>query len=216
MLFTKSGNPVQTNPLSLSWVSSLAVKPIVFFIACLPFIWLVYAIFASQLGENPIEKISTHTGEWALRFLLFGLTLTPFRWMIKKSWPLRFRRMIGLFTFFYAGLHLCTYLVLDQQFDWLAILNDVLDRPYITAGSVAFLILLPLAITSNRAMLKRLGRRWQPLHRWVYLAATAAVLHFVWLAKGDRIEPLIYLAVLMLLLTARLRRLVSAASPQGG
>lgn len=201
-----------SEPLSatvgLRWVRWLS-KPLVFLVALLPAAWLPYALLNGQLGPNPVEAITDHTGEWALRFLLLGLLLTPLRHWLKRPWPVRFRRMIGLFAFFYLALHMTTYLWLDQQWDVAMILDDVVSRPYITAGVVALLILTPLALTSTRGMMRRLGSRWQSLHRWVYVAGVAAVLHYVWLARGDRIEPLIYLAILIVLLLDRFRRLAA-------
>jgi len=135
--------------------------------------------------------------------LLISLCVTPLRYLLKQTWPLRFRRMLGLFAFFYAFLHVSIYMVLDQQLDISLIWEDLAERPYILAGTVAFLLLLPLAITSTRKMVSRLGRRWTLLHRGVYLASTAAVIHYVWLAKGDLIEPFVYLGLLMLLLGYR-------------
>ena len=182
------------------------LKPLVFTAALIPLASLVFALLTGKLGPNPIEVLTDETGEWALRFIILGLVLTPLRLWLKKPWPVQLRRMIGLFAFFYATVHLSIYLFLDQQLDLKAIMADLFERPYITAGSTAFLILLPLAVTSNRSMVKRLGKKWQALHRWVYIAACAAVVHYVWLAKGDRIEPYVYLAIVMALLIVRLKR----------
>lgn len=184
-------------------------KPVVFILLSLPFIWLLYALLTKQLGANPIEAITAFTGEWALRVLLLSLAMTPLRMLLKKPWPIRLRRMVGLFAFFYVFTHLATYLVLDQQFDLGAILSDILDRPYITAGTLAFLILIPLAVTSTKGMMKRLGKRWSALHRLVYVAATAAIVHYVWLTKGDQIEPIIYLVVLLVLMLFRVKKLLA-------
>ncbi len=185
------------------------LKPTVFLALSLPFIWLVYAVLTDSLSRNPIEAITRFTGEWALRILLLSLCMTPLRMVLKKPWPIRLRRMVGLFAFFYVALHLLTYLLLDQQLDVAAIVADVFERPYITAGTVAFLLMVPLAITSTKGMMKRLGKRWQPLHRLVYIATTAAVLHFVWLSKGDQLEPFVYLAVLLLLMLFRVKKLLT-------
>lgn len=176
----------------------------VFIAAITPFLYLVQALLTGALGPNPIDALTDQTGTLAIRFLLISLSLTPLRWLLKQTWPIRFRRMLGLFAFFYALLHVSIYLVLDQQLDLAAVWDDLVQRPYILAGTVAFLILVPLAVTSTQAMVRRLGRRWLSLHRGVYLAATAAVVHYVWLAKGDLIEPLVYLAILLLLLSGRL------------
>lgn len=189
------------------WRKPLAkklVKPVVFVAALTPFLALVNALLTDQLGPNPIEALTDHTGTLAIRFLLISLALTPLRWVLKNSWPVKLRRMLGLFAFFYAALHVSVYLLLDQQLDWLAIGQDLLERPYILAGTVSLVVLLPLAITSTKKMARRLGRRWSKLHRYVYIAATAAVIHYVWLAKGDLLEPFVYLAILMFLLSFRL------------
>ena len=185
------------------------LKPVVFVSLCAPFIWLVYTLLTNRLGANPIEAITGFTGEWALRILLLSLAMTPLRMLIKKPWPIRLRRMLGLFAFFYVLTHFATYLVLDQQFDIGAIVSDILERPYITAGTVAFVILIPLCLTSTKGMMKRLGKRWTALHRLVYLAATAAVVHYVWLTKGDQLEPLLYLIVLFVLMLFRVKRLIA-------
>lgn len=184
-----------------SW-SKLA-KPLVFAAALAPFIYLVWSLLTGGLGPNPIDILTDNTGTLAIRMLLISLCVTPLRYLLKQTWPLRFRRMLGLFAFFYAFLHVSIYMVLDQQLDISLIWEDLAERPYILAGTVAFLLLLPLAITSTRKMVRRLGKRWTLLHRGVYLASTAAVIHYVWLAKGDLIEPFVYLGLLMLLLGYR-------------
>jgi len=184
-----------------SW-SKLA-KPLVFSAALAPFIYLVWTLLTGGLGPNPIDILTDNTGTLAIRMLLISLCVTPLRYLLKQTWPLRFRRMLGLFAFFYAFLHVSIYMVLDQQLDISLIWEDLAERPYILAGTVAFLLLLPLAITSTRNMVRRLGKRWTLLHRGVYLASTAAVIHYVWLAKGDLIEPFVYLGLLMLLLGYR-------------
>ncbi len=200
---------VTTPAKKKAWAKRWWLKPLVFLVALIPLVSLVYSLLTGQLGPNPIEVLTDETGEWALRFIVLGLLLTPLRIWLKKPWPVQLRRMIGLFAFFYVVVHFSIYLFLDQQLDLAAIIADVIERPYITAGTVAFLILIPLAITSNRRMVKRLGKKWQSLHRWVYIAACAAVVHYVWLAKGDRIEPFVYLAIVMFLLVVRLKRVIS-------
>lgn len=182
----------------------LALKPLVFIAALLPFLLLLQSLLTGQLGPNPIDTLTDQTGTLAIRLLLISLMLTPLRWVLKNTWPIRLRRMLGLFAFFYAALHVATYLLLDQQLDMAAIGSDLSERPFIVAGTVAFLILLPLAITSNRRMVRKLGTRWLSLHRWVYIAGTAAVVHYVWLAKGDLIEPIVYLVLLLALFSYRL------------
>ncbi len=164
---------------------------------------LAVAAASDALGANPVEKITHETGAWALRFLMLCLTVTPLRRV--TGWrALRLeRRTLGLFAFFYACLHLATYVSLDLGFEWSELYEDILERPYITLGFSTFLVLLALASTSTRAAARRLGRRWKTLHRAVYLAGVGAVVHFLWLVKADTREPLVYGAILTLLLGSR-------------
>ena len=182
----------------------LLLKPSVFIAALLPFLFLVQSLLTGQLGPNPIDTLTDQTGTLAIRMLLISLMLTPLRWILKDTWPIQLRRMMGLFAFFYASLHVTTYFALDQQFDLAAVWADLSERPYIVAGTIAFLIMVPLAITSNKRMVRRLGKRWMSLHRAVYIAGLAVVVHYVWLAKGDLIEPVVYLALLIVLFSYRL------------
>ena len=200
---SRLGVSVQRTHTAAVFVNKLA-KPAVFLAALTPFLYLLWALFTGGLGPNPIDSLTDQTGTLAIRMLLISLALTPLRYLLKQTWPLRYRRMLGLFAFFYASLHVSVYMVLDQQLSLHFILEDLVKRPYILAGTTAFLLLLPLAITSTRKMVKRLGRRWSLLHRGVYLASTAAVVHYVWLAKGDLLEPFVYLAILMVLFSYRL------------
>lgn len=180
------------------------VKPFVF-LACLsPALLLGWDAFTGGLGVNPIEDITHRTGDWALRFLLVTLAVTPLRWLAGWNGLVRFRRMVGLFAFFYAVLHFSTYLVFDHFFDLLLIIDDVAERKYVTAGFVGFVLMIPLAVTSTQGWIRRLGRRWAVLHRLVYASAVAGVVHFLWLVKIDIGEPLIYAVILALLLGARL------------
>jgi sulfoxide reductase heme-binding subunit YedZ len=164
---------------------------------------LVYGILTHSLGANPIEAVTRGLGDWALRLLLVTLAVTPLRRLTGLGWLLRLRRMLGLFAFFYAVLHVLTYLWLDQFFDWGAILKDVVKRPFITVGFLSFVLLIPLAVTSTHAMMKRLGRHWQRLHRAVYAIAVLGVLHFWWMVKADVREPALYAAILAVLLGLR-------------
>ena len=165
-------------------------------VACLvPVLLLGWRFYSDELGANPIEEITHATGEWALRLLLLTLCVTPLRKLLGWSWLAPQRRSLGLFAFFYATLHFLTYAVLDLGLEFQYLLEDVLERPYITVGFSAFLLLVPLAITSTKAQIKRLGRRWLQLHRVVYLAAALGVLHFFWLVKADLREPLVYAAI---------------------
>jgi len=180
------------------------LKPAIFVAALVPATLLVWNAFNDGLGANPVEAITFETGLWGLRFLLITLCVTPLRRATGWQWLARIRRMLGLFAFFYVCLHFLTYLVLDAFFDLHYILEDILDRTYITLGFTSFVLLVPLAVTSTNAMVRRLGgRNWRRLHRLVYVAALGAVLHFLWLVKADMREPLIYLAMLLVLLLAR-------------
>ena len=164
---------------------------------------LVVAAASDALGANPVEKITHETGAWALRFLMLCLTVTPLRRVTGWRALGLERRTLGLFAFFYACLHLATYVSLDLGFEWSELYEDILERPYITLGFSTFLVLLALASTSTRAAARRLGRRWKTLHRAVYLAGVGAVVHFFWLVKADTREPLVYGAILTLLLGSR-------------
>lgn len=178
-------------------------KPAVFLAALLPALLLVTDTLRDRLGANPIEAITHRTGWWALSLLLVTLAVTPLRRITGWNGVARYRRMLGLFAFTYATLHFLTYLVLDQFFAWSFIVEDVLERPYITVGFTSFVLLIPLAVTSTRGWIRRLGARWQRLHRLAYVAAAGGVLHFLWLVKADLREPLLYLAVFALLMLAR-------------
>lgn len=179
------------------------IKPIVFLVCLLPFLALIWNGFHDALGANPVEKITHISGDWTLRFLLITLAVTPLRKIFAWSFLSRLRRMLGLYAFFYACLHFLTYLVFDQFFDIHEIIKDIAKRPYITIGFAAFLMLLPLAMTSSNKMLRRLGRRWKQLHQLVYVIAVCGVLHFLWLVKADVREPLVYAVLLLLLLAIR-------------
>jgi sulfoxide reductase heme-binding subunit YedZ len=176
------------------------------FLLCLgPLASLGYGLLADTLGANPIEALTRGLGDWTLRFLLITLAVTPLRRFSGLNWLLRLRRMLGLYTFFYALLHFVSYVWLDQFFDWAAIWKDIVKRPFITVGFSSFLLLIPLAATSTNAMIRRLGgRRWQALHRAVYAIAVFAVLHYSWMVKKDLTQPAIYGGVLALLLGLRL------------
>lgn len=180
------------------------LKPLVFVLCLIPLGQLAYGAYIDDLGANPIEFITRFTGSWALIILIASLAVTPLRRITGWNELIKFRRMLGLFAFFYALLHFSIYLVLDHFFDFQAIAKDILKRPYVTAGFTAFVLMIPLAITSTAAMVRRLGKRWQQLHRLVYVAAIAGVIHFYWLVKADISRPAQYGAVLALLLGYRL------------
>ncbi len=179
------------------------LKPIVFLGGLIPLALLGLDALQGNLGANPIETITHQTGLWTLILLLATLAITPFRRLTGVNWLIQYRRMIGLFAFFYGSLHLMTYLWLDQFFDVHSIIKDVYQRPFITVGFTAFVLLVPLAVTSTQGWIRRLGKRWQVLHRLIYVSAAAGVTHFVWLVKKDIREPLIYGAILTLLMAIR-------------
>jgi sulfoxide reductase heme-binding subunit YedZ len=181
-----------------------ALQAAALLVGAAPLAWLAARALSDDLGANPIEEVTHATGETALRLLLASLAVTPARRLLGLRWLAPLRRTFGLLAFGYACLHFLTWLALDLGFDAPAIVEDVAERPYVTAGLFAFLCLVPLAATSTRAMARRLGRRWKTLHRLAYLAGVGAVTHFLWLVKKDLREPLVYAALLGVLLAARL------------
>jgi sulfoxide reductase heme-binding subunit YedZ len=180
-----------------------AIKVVVFIFSLLPFALLVNDGLNDRLGANPIEALHFGFGDWALRFLIIGLALTPIKSLTGQGWPMTFRRMMGLFAFFYASLHLLVFVVLDLSLSWEAFKDEVPKSPYILMGLLTYLLLIPLAVTSTKAMQKRLGRNWVRLHRLVYVAGLTALVHFFWLVKKDYTEPLIYAGVLAVLFAIR-------------
>ena len=182
----------------------VAAKPIVFVAALLPLAWLVFCVLTGRTSANPAEDIILMTGIWALRFLLASLAITPIRRLTGWNRLIQYRRMLGLFAFFYACLHLGGYLAFDRVFQFREIGADIAKRPFITMGMIAFALLVPLAITSTKAWIRRLGRRWQLLHRLVYASAIAAAVHFLWKVKVVAGEPVYYAVVLAVLLGVRL------------
>ena len=187
-------------------------KPLLFLICLIPLARLVYLGFTDGLGANPIEFVTRSTGTWTLTGLMITLAVTPLRRLTGHNALIRYRRMLGVFTFFYASLHFTTYIWLDQFFSIPGILKDIYKRPFITVGFAAFVLLIPLAVTSTNAMMRRLGKRWQQLHRLVYLIGGLGVLHYVWLVKKDLTQPIIYGTVLLILLTMRLPFVASRIS----
>jgi sulfoxide reductase heme-binding subunit YedZ len=194
----------------------IRVLKVAVFITCLaPLAWLLWRFFGPTpgdvstwgigLGANPIEKITHATGDWTLRFLLITLAITPLRKLLGVPWLIRFRRMLGLFAFFYACLHFTTYIWLDKFFNLHEMLVDVAKRKFITLGFTAFVLLIPLALTSTAASIRWLGgKRWQALHRLIYVSAVAGVIHYLWLVKADIRKPLIYGGILAVLLSYRI------------
>ena len=179
-------------------------KPLSFVLALVPLLWLVRRTLQNDLGVNPAETLQLQTGLWALRFLLATLAITPLRRLTGWHRVIQYRRMLGLFAFFYASLHVLTWIVLDQYFDVQAMLADIVKRPFITAGMLAFVTMVPLALTSTKGWIRRLGRNWQVLHRLIYVSGAAAALHFVWKVKIAIGEPVYYAAILAALLAFRL------------
>ncbi len=200
-------------------VTARQATPIVWVLCLAPLAWLVYRALTGGLSPNPIDDITDETGQWALRLLLASLAVTPLRRLTGWNGIITWRRLLGLFAFFYVCLHLTTYVVLDQFFDVQAIAADIAKRRYITVGAAGFLLLLPLAITSTTGWIRRLGRRWAQLHRLVYVAAACGVVHLLWIVKGDDLrEPAAYGAVLAALLAIRVafawrRRVARVVAP---
>jgi len=177
---------------------------VVLFLACLiPLARLGWRAFQHNLGANPLEVITHATGDWTLRFLILTLAITPLRQISNQYWLIQLRRMLGLFAFFYGLLHLTTYLWFDKFFDWNEILHDVGKRRFITVGFLAFVLMIPLAVTSTKGMIRRLGKRWTQLHRLIYVSAITGVIHYLWLVKADKSLPLMYGGVLTTLLGYR-------------
>jgi sulfoxide reductase heme-binding subunit YedZ len=180
-------------------------KPVVFLLCLLPLAALGWRALHGKLTANPIEFITHATGDWTLRFLIITLCVTPFRKILHLPELIRFRRMLGLFAFFYACLHFTTYIWLDKFFDLSEMWKDIAKRKYITVGFTAFLLLIPLAVTSTAGWIRRLGgKRWQLLHRLIYFSATLGVIHYYWLVKSAVIRPLTYGAIVAILLLWRL------------
>ena len=180
-------------------------KPVIFAAALVPLALIVYGLFAGRLGAEPIREVQLRTGWWALSFLLITLSVTPLRYFTGWNAVIKLRRMLGLFAFFYAILHLSNYIGIDQYFDWAAIGEDIAKRPWITIGFTGVLLLVPLAATSTQGMIRRLGKRWTSIHRLVYVAAACGVLHFLWLVKKDTTEPTVFGVLLIGLLAVRLK-----------
>jgi sulfoxide reductase heme-binding subunit YedZ len=184
-------------------LKSAFAKPVVHLLCLLPFSALLWAAFNDGLGANPVEKLTQETGEWTLRFLLLTLGLSPLRQWTGQASFIRFRRMLGLYTFFYVCCHFSIWFIADHSLDVVEMFEDIVKRPYITLGFSALVSMLPLAITSNQAMIRRLGKKWKTLHQLVYLVILLGVLHFLWLTKADYLEPTIYAIIAVILLVHR-------------
>ena len=180
-------------------------KPFVFILCLLPLGIIILDIYYNNLGAEPVKKIMNHFGEWTLIFICLTLTMSPLKKITNLGFWIKFRRMLGLFVFFYATIHLLTYVGLDYRFDWDPIINDVLKKKYIFIGFSAWLLLIPLAITSSQKMIKILGRNWKNLHRLVYVIAIFGSLHYIWLSKTIFFKPLIYTLIIVVLLALRIK-----------
>ena len=207
---TPSASALQHRGRATPFVPPRWLKWVVFAVSLIPAAWVIAAIASDYfnntrlLGSNPIKEAEHFTGRWTLRFLLFTLAVTPLRQLMGWNWLQRYRRMLGLFTFFYASLHLTIYALLDLELMWGEVFEDIVDRPYITIGMAAFLLLLPLAVTSTAKMVKRLGgKRWAALHRTIYVIAVLGTIHFWMAVKRDITDPLIYAVLFAALLGYR-------------
>jgi sulfoxide reductase heme-binding subunit YedZ len=191
------------------WVRRV-FKPALFLAALIPFSQLVYGIFWGDLGANPVEVITNTTGIWTLRLIVITLAITPLRWLTGWNVVIQFRRMLGLFAFFYSVLHFMTYFVLDRSLMFEGLWEDVVKRPYITMGFTGFVLMIPLALTSTKGWIRRLGgKRWNLLHRLIYLTAIFAVVHYWWKVKLVTTNPKIYAAIVAILLGARLWKAIA-------
>lgn len=185
-------------------LNQIYIKRLIFIISLWPILYLSVAIFLNNLGANPVEFIERHFGKWALIFLCLTLSMTPLRRITHMNQWILYRRMLGLFTFFYATVHLLCYIGLDYHFAWIDIKNDIIKHRYVLVGFLGWLLLLPLAITSSDKMMRKLKFNWKRLHRLIYLIAILGVLHFLWLVKKDITEPLIYALIIFILFLLRL------------
>lgn len=205
------------------FLATRSAKRLAFFLAAIPFLIIIWRTIRGDLTANPVEYYQHTTGDWTLRLLIFTLCITPLRKLLKLPELIRFRRMLGLFAFFYVCLHFLTYLGPDQSFNFAGMLKDVVKRPFITVGFAAFVLLIPLAITSTAGWIRRLGgQRWQAIHRSIYACAVLGVIHYYWLVKSDVRKPLFYGALVAILLLWRLidwfskrnKALVAHTSPE--
>ena len=180
------------------------IKPVIFLLSTIPFFYLLLRVLQNDLGPDPAQALSIETGEWTLRFLLLTLAITPLRQTLGLIEVARLRRMIGLFTFFYATIHLVSWMAFILGFRWFAIAEELVERPYITIGFVAYIILFLLGVTSTNSMVRRLGRNWKRLHKLIYLASVLAIIHLLWILRTDITEAVVYGALLLILLGYRL------------
>ena len=181
------------------------LKPGIFILSLIPFLVIISKIYFNQLGPEPVKEITHHTGEWTLIFICLTLAMSPLKRFTNLVIWIKFRRMLGLFVFFYATIHLITYVVIDYRLDWQQIFNDVLKKKYIFIGFSAWLLLIPLAITSSQKMMKLLKHNWKKLHKLVYVIAIFGSLHYIWLSKSIFFKPLIFMIIILVLLALRIK-----------
>ena len=189
----------------LTQINQKYLKVVIFILSLVPIFYITYQILTNQLGPEPIKDITHHTGKWTLYFIVITLAMTPLKKMTKLNIWINYRRMFGLFIFFYASIHLMTYVGLDYRFDLASIGDDIIKKKYIFIGFSAWLLLIPLAITSNKRMMKILKHKWKKLHRLIYLISICGAIHYLWLVKRDLTEPLIFLTVILILLALRFK-----------
>ena len=179
-------------------------KPGVFILSIIPFLFILYKIYFNKLGPEPVKEITHFTGEWTLIFICLTLSMTPLKRLTNLTVWVSFRRILGLFVFFYASLHLLTYIGIDYRFNWQPILDDIFKKKYIFIGFAAWVLLIPLAITSSQKMIKLLKNNWKRLHRLIYMIAIFGSLHYIWLSKTIFFKPLVYLVIILVLLALRI------------
>ena len=189
----------------LTKINQNYLKVVIFTLSLVPIFYIIYQILTNQLGPEPIKDITHHTGKWTLYFIVITLSMTPLKKITKLNIWINYRRMFGLFIFFYASIHLMTYVGLDYRFDLTSIGDDIIKKKYIFIGFSAWLLLIPLAVTSNKRMIKILKDKWKKLHRLIYLISLFGGIHYLWLVKRDLTEPLIFLAVILILLAFRFK-----------
>ena len=181
------------------------IKIPIFFLSLLPILIIFYQIIFNQLGPEPVKEITHVTGNWTLRFIIITLAMTPLQKFTKLNFWISYRRMFGLFVFFYASAHMMTYVGIDYRFDWSSIGDDIIKKKFIFAGFLAWLLLVPLALTSSKRMIRLLRDKWKKLHKLVYIISLLGIIHYLWLVKVVTVEPLIYLIIIVILLTLRVK-----------
>ena len=179
-------------------------KPSIFFLSLIPFFLILYKIIFNKLGPEPVKEITHFTGEWTLLFIIFTLSMSPLKKITKLNIWISFRRMLGLFLFFYATLHMLTYVAIDYRLDFQSISKDILTKKFIFVGFAAWILLLPLAFTSSKKAVIYLKDRWKKLHRLIYIISILGIIHFIWLVKKDLTEPIIYAVIIIILLLFRI------------